>query len=101
MSGQLRSGKGAYCQHSNRLGVVTGIAGERGGYVEDHNTRLHLAGDSDHGCHEHSSPLPALASLQPFVLGGGGALIFNPTGNSGGTLAGAVAQPSADIAFRF
>jgi outer membrane immunogenic protein len=33
--------------------------------------------------------LPAFARLQPYVLGGGGALVFDPTGNAGGSFAGA------------
>ena len=32
--------------------------------------------------------LPTFAKLQPYVLGGGGALLFDPTGNPGGTLSG-------------
>lgn len=33
--------------------------------------------------------LPSFAKLQPFLLAGGGALMFSPTGNAGGTFAGA------------
>jgi outer membrane immunogenic protein len=36
--------------------------------------------------------LPALARLQPFVLGGGGSLIFDPTGSVGRASAGATWQ---------
>lgn len=36
--------------------------------------------------------LPTFVKLQPFVLGGGGALVFDPTGNAGGSLAGATRQ---------
>jgi opacity protein-like surface antigen len=36
--------------------------------------------------------LPSIARLQPFVLGGGGALVFDPTSNAGGTFAGATRQ---------
>jgi outer membrane immunogenic protein len=36
--------------------------------------------------------LPTFAKLQPYVLGGGGALIFDPTGNSGGSFTGATRQ---------
>ncbi len=36
--------------------------------------------------------LPRFANLQPFVLAGGGALIFDPTGNAGGTFSGATWQ---------
>lgn len=33
--------------------------------------------------------LPSFARLQPYALAGGGALLFDPTGNAGGTFAGA------------
>jgi len=33
--------------------------------------------------------LPSVLRLQPYALAGGGALMFDPTGNGGGTLAGA------------
>jgi outer membrane immunogenic protein len=33
--------------------------------------------------------LPTFARLQPYALAGGGALLFDPTGNAGGTFAGA------------
>jgi outer membrane immunogenic protein len=36
--------------------------------------------------------LPRLTKLQPFALAGGGALVFDPTLNSGGTFAGASRQ---------
>lgn len=36
--------------------------------------------------------LPSFAKLQPFVLAGGGALIFDPTGNAGGTFTGATQE---------
>lgn len=36
--------------------------------------------------------LPAVGRVLPFVLGGGGALIFDPTGNPGGAVAGATEQ---------
>lgn len=36
--------------------------------------------------------LPTFAKLQPYVLGGGGALIFDPTGNQGGSFTGATRQ---------
>ncbi|HVN20085.1 MAG TPA: outer membrane beta-barrel protein [Dongiaceae bacterium] len=36
--------------------------------------------------------LPSFANLRPFALGGGGALVFDPTGNPGGTYAGASRQ---------
>jgi outer membrane immunogenic protein len=36
--------------------------------------------------------LPTFAKLQPYVLGGGGTLIFDPTGNAGGSFTGATRQ---------
>jgi len=36
--------------------------------------------------------LPTVAKLQPYVLGGGGALVFDPTDKSGGSLLGATWQ---------
>jgi outer membrane immunogenic protein len=36
--------------------------------------------------------LPGFARLQPFVLAGGGALVFDPTGNAGGFFAGATQE---------
>jgi opacity protein-like surface antigen len=36
--------------------------------------------------------LPSFAKLQPFVLAGGGGLVFDPTGNPGGTFAGATRE---------
>jgi len=32
--------------------------------------------------------LPALSKFQPYALAGGGALVFDPTGNAGGSVAG-------------
>ena len=36
--------------------------------------------------------LPGFARIQPYALAGGGALVFNPTGNAGGSFAGASEQ---------
>ena len=36
--------------------------------------------------------LPGLGRIQPFALAGGGALVFDPSGNSGGSFAGASSQ---------
>ena len=36
--------------------------------------------------------LPGLGRIQPFALAGGGALLFDPTGNSGGTFASATSE---------
>ena len=37
--------------------------------------------------------LPGFARVQPYALAGGGGLIFDPTGNAGGTFAGATSEP--------
>jgi opacity protein-like surface antigen len=39
--------------------------------------------------------LPGIASLQPYGLAGAGALVFDPTGNSGGFVPGAESQTKA------
>lgn len=36
--------------------------------------------------------LPGLGRIQPYALAGGGALVFDPTGNSGGTFSGATLE---------
>ena len=36
--------------------------------------------------------LPGLGRIQPFALAGGGALVFDPTGHSGGSFAGVSSQ---------
>jgi opacity protein-like surface antigen len=36
--------------------------------------------------------LPGFARLQPYALAGGGALVFDPTGNAGGNFAGATTE---------
>ena len=36
--------------------------------------------------------LPGFARIQPYALAGGGAFVFNPTGNAGGSFAGASEQ---------
>lgn len=36
--------------------------------------------------------LPGFARIQPYALAGGGALVFDPTGNAGGSFAGASEQ---------
>jgi hypothetical protein len=39
--------------------------------------------------------LPSFARLQPYALAGGGALVFDPTGNAGGNnFAGATTETS-------
>ena len=39
--------------------------------------------------------LPTFARLQPYALAGAGALVFDPTGNSGGSFAGATLETKA------
>ena len=36
--------------------------------------------------------LPSVAHLQPYALGGGGALVFGPTGNAGASFVGATSE---------
>jgi outer membrane immunogenic protein len=43
--------------------------------------------------------LPTVAKLQPYVLGGGGALVFDPTDKSGGGFVGATWQAKGAFAY--
>jgi outer membrane immunogenic protein len=43
--------------------------------------------------------LPSFARLQPYALAGAGALVFDPTGNSGGTFAGATLEAKAAFVY--
>jgi opacity protein-like surface antigen len=43
--------------------------------------------------------LPSISRLQPYVLGGAGALVFDPTGNAGGFVAGAERQAKAAFVY--
>ena len=43
--------------------------------------------------------LPTFARLQPYVFGGGGALLFDPTGNAGGTFAGVTREAKGTFVY--
>jgi len=43
--------------------------------------------------------LPTVAKLQPYVLGGGGALVFDPTDKSGGSFLGATWQAKGALVY--
>jgi len=43
--------------------------------------------------------LPSFARLQPYALAGAGALVFDPTGNFGGSLAGATSETRAAFVY--
>ena len=43
--------------------------------------------------------LPSFARLQPYALAGAGALVFDPTGNFGGTFAGATLETKATFVY--
>jgi opacity protein-like surface antigen len=70
----------------------------RYGYTRD--TQRYFAGGNaqalQSNVHEITSAyvltVPNLGRIQPFVSGGGGALVFDPTGNAGGSIAGAQRQ---------
>jgi outer membrane immunogenic protein len=43
--------------------------------------------------------LPGFGRIQPYALAGGGALVFDPTGNAGGTFAGATLQTKGTFVY--
>lgn len=70
-----------------------------GNYGYDRNTEMYFGAGSariQSNIHQITGSavvkLPTFARLQPYVLGGGGALVFDPTGNAGGTFAGATRE---------
>ncbi len=73
--------------------------GAEANYGYDRNTQFYFGGtparvQSD--IHQITGAavvkLPGFARIQPYALAGGGALVFNPTGNAGGSLASASEQ---------
>jgi outer membrane immunogenic protein len=65
-------------------------------YGYDRNTQMYFGGTGarvESNLHQITGSavvkLPSFARLQPYALAGGGALIFDPTGNSGGNFPGA------------
>ena len=71
-------------------------------YGYDRNTQFYFGGTSarvQSDIHQITGSavvkLPSFARLQPYALAGVGALVFDPTGNSGGSFAGATLQTKA------
>jgi opacity protein-like surface antigen len=68
-------------------------------YGYDRNTQLYFGGTSGRvqsNIHQVTGSavvkLPGFARVQPYALAGGGGLVFDPTGNAGGTFTGATRQ---------
>jgi opacity protein-like surface antigen len=68
-------------------------------YGYDRNTQNYFGGTSGavkSNIHQITGSavvkLPGFRRIQPYVLGGGGALVFDPTGNAGSNFAGATRQ---------
>ena len=68
-------------------------------YGYDRNTQIYFGGTGAHvesNIHQITGSavvkLPSFARLQPYALAGGGALVFDPTGNAGGNFAGATTE---------
>lgn len=65
-------------------------------YGYDRNTQIYFGGGAarvQSNIHQITGSavvkLPSFARLQPYALAGGGGLVFDPTGNAGGSFAGA------------
>jgi outer membrane immunogenic protein len=74
------------------------LAGEAN-YGYDRNTQIYFGGTGarvESNIHQITGSavvkLPSLARLQPYALAGGGALVFDPTGNTGGNFGGATTE---------
>jgi outer membrane immunogenic protein len=81
-----------------RYNITRWLAAEAN-YGYDRNTQSYLGGTTARvqaNIHTITGSavvkLPGFAKLQPYVLGGGGALSFDPTNNSGGSFVGATWQ---------
>jgi outer membrane immunogenic protein len=68
-------------------------------YGYDRNTQMYFGNTSARvpsNIHQFTGSavvkLPGFGRIQPYALAGGGALVFDPTGNAGGTFAGATVQ---------
>ena len=68
-------------------------------YGYDRNTQIYFGGTGtrvESNIHQITGSavvkLPSFARLQPYALAGGGALVFDPTGNAGGNFAGATTE---------
>jgi outer membrane immunogenic protein len=81
-----------------RYNITRWLAAEAN-YGYDRNTQSYIGAASAHvqsNIHQITGSavvkLPVFARIAPYVLAGGGGLIFDPTDNSGGTFAGATSQ---------
>jgi len=75
-------------------------------YGYDRNTQFYSGGTSagvQADIHQISGAavfkLPTLVRLQPYALAGAGALVFDPTGNFGGTFAGATLETKPTLVY--
>src|SRR5579862_1158092 len=75
-------------------------------YGDDRNTQFYFGGTPvrvQADIHQITGSavvkLPSFARLQPYALAGGGALVFDPTGNFGGTFAGATLETKAALVY--
>jgi outer membrane immunogenic protein len=75
-------------------------------YGYDRNTQFYFGGtaarvqsDIHQITGEAVVKLPTFARLQPYALAGAGALVFDPTGNSGGGFAGATLETKAAFVY--
>jgi outer membrane immunogenic protein len=99
-------GRGIHQQATKTGGVLAGYRyninrwlAVEANYGYDRNTQLYsgsVPGRVQANVHQITGAavvkLPSFAKLQPFVLAGGGGLVFDPTGNSGGTFTGATRE---------
>jgi len=75
-------------------------------YGYDRNTQIYFGGTGarvESNIHQITGSavgkLPSFARLQPYALAGGGALVFDPTGNAGGNFAGATTETRAAFVY--
>src|SRR5690348_16742812 len=75
-------------------------------YGYDRNTQFYFSGTSarvQSDIHQITGSavvkLPSFARLHPYALAGAGALLFDPTGNSGGSFAGATLETKAAFVY--
>jgi outer membrane immunogenic protein len=75
-------------------------------YGYDRNTQIYSGsglGRVESNVHQATGEavvkLPGFLRLQPYALAGGGALMFDPTGNAGGSFAGATWEPKGAFVY--
>ena len=80
--------------------------GAEANYGYDRNTQFYFGGTSarvQSDIHQITGSavvkLPTFAGLHPYALAGAGALVFDPTGNFGGTFAGATLETKAAFVY--